>query len=385
MPDSRDRIKNIIDRFKDLTTIGFANLISTAISGIFWLFMAKFLGTAHYGEVSYFVSIASIAGVIASLGSNNTITVYTAKGEKLLPTIFFITIITGVITSIVLFFLFNHLEVSIFVITYIIFGVAISEILGKKLYKDYSKYIILQKIFFVGFALGFYYLMGPFGIIMGFAFSYLPYSFIIYKGFKESKIELPLLKKHFAFQMNNYALDLSRTFSGNIDKVIVGPMLGFILLGNYQLGTQILSLLSLLPTIVFQYILPNDASGNPERKLKKLLILTSIIFAILGVFLSPIILPIIFPSFKEAITLVQIMSLTVIPLSINLVYISQFLGRGDSKIVFVGSTIFLAVQIIGILVFGKMYSINGVAAALVLATTCETVYLLTIDRITKRS
>ncbi len=327
----------------------------------------------------YFASIASIGGFVASLGSNNTITVYTAKGEKLLSSVFLTTIIAGVITSIVLFFLFYHLEVSIFIIGYVIFGIATSEILGKKLYKEYSMYMIIQKLLFVGFALGFYYLMGPYGVIMGFAFSYLPYSFIIFKGFKESKINLSLVRTHFRFQMNNYVLDLSRTFSVNIDKVIVGPMLGFILLGNYQLGIQVLTLLSMLPSIVFQYILPHDSSGNPEKKLKNLSIIASVILASLGVVLAPVLLPIAFPNFSKAITVVQILSLAVIPLSINYTYISQFLGRGDSKIVFVGSGIFLIIQISAIMILGKILSIDGVAIALVLANTCETIYLVIMN------
>src|SRR3989304_6244168 len=97
--------------------------------------------------------------------------------------------------------------------------------------------------------------------------------------------------------MNSYVLDLSRTFSGQTDKLIVAPMLGFALLGNYQLGIQFFSLLILLPSIVFQYILPHDASGNPNRKLKKITILVSIFLAILGISLSPIVLPVLFPKF----------------------------------------------------------------------------------------
>ena len=56
-----NKISDLITRFKDLSTIGFANLTSNAISGVFWFYLASLLGTAHYGEVSYFISIASIA------------------------------------------------------------------------------------------------------------------------------------------------------------------------------------------------------------------------------------------------------------------------------------------------------------------------------------
>ena len=379
-----NKIKSIVTRFKDLTTLGFANILSSAISGIFWIYLASLLGTVHYGEVSYFIAIAGIASTISFLGAGNTIIVYTAKGEKIQSTIFFITIISGLIASIVLFFIFYDVGVSLYILGYLIFNLATAEILGRKLYTDYSKYLITQKILFVGFALAFYYLMGPQGVILGFAVSFFPYFLRVYKGFKESKINMSVIKSRFGFMMNSYGLDLSKTFSGQTDKLIIAPILGFALLGNYQLGIQFLSLLSLLPNIVYQYILPHDASGNPNIKLKKLTILVSVFLAILGISLSPVVLPVLFPQFKEAIEVIQIISLAIIPFSINLVYTSKFLGNGKSKVILVGSGIYLLVQILGILFLGQLYGINGVSAALVLAATSESVYLVTIDRFIKK-
>src|SRR5438445_4274102 len=379
-----NKIWNLVSRFKDLSTLGFANLISNAISGIFWFYLASLLGNSHYGEVSYFIAIAGIASVISFLGAGNTIVIYTAKGEKIQAPIFFVTIITSIVTSLVLFIMFSNLGVSLYIIGYIIFALATAEILGRKLYKDYSKYLITQKILFVCFALGFYFLLGPKGVIVGFALSFFPYSFRIYKGFKESKLDLSNLKPRMGFMMNSYVLDLSRTFSGNTDKLLVGPMLGFSLLGNYQLGIQFLSLLSLIPSIVYQYILPHDANGNPNRKLKKITVLVSVILAVLGIFLAPKVLPLLFPKFTEAIRVIQIISLAIIPLTINLMYISKFLGSVKSKIVLIGSGIYILVQVSTILTLGKIYGINGVATSVVLAATAEAIYLITINQYLKR-
>ena len=379
-----NKIKSIVTRFKDLTTLGFANILSSAISGIFWIYLASLLGTAHYGEVSYFIAIAGIVSTISFLGAGNTIIVYTAKGEKIQSTIFFITIISGLIASIVLFFIFYDVGVSLYILGYVIFNLATAEILGRKLYTDYSKYLITQKILFVGFSLAFYYLMGPHGVILGIAVSFFPYFLRVYKGFKESKIDMLVIKSRFGFMMNSYGMDLSKTFSGQTDKLIIAPMLGFALLGNYQLGIQFLSLLSLLPNIVYQYILPHDASGNPNIRLKKLTILVSVFLAILGISLSPVVLPVLFPQFKEAIEVIQIISLAIIPFSINLVYTSKFLGNGKSKVILVGSGIYLLAQILGILFLGQLYGINGVSAALVLAATSESLYLVIIDRFIKK-
>src|SRR6266571_814801 len=183
MTNSLNKIKSFVERFKDLTALGSANIASSAISGIFWFYIASLVGTEHYGEISYFIAIAGITSTISFLGSGNTIIIYTAKGEKIQSTIFFITIISSVIASFVLFFIFYNIGVSLYVLGYTVFGLATAHILGQKLYKDYSKYLITQKILLIPFALAFYYLIGPQGVILGYAVSFFPYLFRVYKEF----------------------------------------------------------------------------------------------------------------------------------------------------------------------------------------------------------
>ena len=381
MTHTWDKIKNVATRFRDLTTIGVANVISSSISGIFWLYIAALLGTEHYGEVSYYIAVAGIASAVSFLGAGNTIVVYTAKGEKIQSPIFFISSISSIIVSIILFFIFYNFGVSLYVIGYIIFGLATSDILGRKLYKSYSKYLITQKILMVAFAISFYYLTGSQGVVLGIALSFFPYFIRLYKGFKESKMEFSTIKSHFGFMMNSYVLDLSRTFSGYTDKLIVAPMFGFAILGNYQLGVQFLSLLSILPAIVYQYILPQDASGNPNIKLKKTIVVVSVGLAILGILLAPIILPILFPKFMEAIGVIRIISLAVVPSTLNLVYISKFLGEEKSRIVLIGSGIYLSVQIISIVILGQFFGISGIAASIVLASSFEAIFLVSMNKL----
>lgn len=385
MSDSLNKVSRILSKFKDLTTLGTANLLSTAISGIFWFYIASLLGTTHYGEVSYFIAIAGIASTVSFLGAGTTTIVFTAKGEKILSTIFSITVISTTIASVILFILFKNFGVSLYVIGSLVFSLSTADILGQKLYKDYSKYLITQKLLFVGFSLGFYYLIGPQGVILGYAVSFLPYFTRIYHGFKESKINISLIRPHYGFMMNSYVLDLSRTFSGQTDKLIVAPMLGFSLLGNYQLGLQFLSLLGIIPNIVYQYILPHDSTGKSNKKLKRATILVSVILAVSGIFLAPLVLPHLFPKFRESIGVIRIISLAIIPMSINLIYISKFLGSERSRIVLIGSGIYLLTQILSIFMLGKIYGVNGVAGAYVLASFAEAIYLIIIDQVTRKN
>ena len=373
-------MKEFLKKFKDLGIVGIGNITASLISGIFWFYFASLLGAEQYGEVSYYISIAVIASTLSFLGLGNAIIVYTAKGEKIQPPIFLVGIISSIITLIAVFLIFSQIGMSLYIVGYVIFSLATSEILGKKQYKNYSSYLVTQKFLMVGFSLFFYYYMGLEGVILGIALSFFPYIKRIYSSMKNDKIDFSLVRPRIGFIINSYALDLSRTFSGYTDKLIVAPLFGFAILGNYQLGIQVLAVLTILPGIVYQYILPRDSSGDSNKKLKKLTITISIILAGLGFILAPIVLPILFPKFIESIEVIQIVSISVIPSTINLMYISKFLGNELSKIVLIGSGIFLSVQIVSIFLLGELFGVNGVAAALVLGSSAEAIFLISVNK-----
>lgn len=374
-------MKEFLKKFKDLGIVGIGNITASLISGIFWFYFASLLGAEQYGEVSYYISIAVIASTLSFLGLGNAIIVYTAKGEKIQPPIFLIGIISSIITLVAVFLIFSQIGMSLYIVGYVIFSLATSEILGKKQYKNYSSYLVTQKILMVGFSLFFYYYIGLEGVILGIALSFFPYIKRIYSSMKNDKIDFSLVRPRIGFIINSYALDLSRTFSGYTDKLIIAPLFGFALLGNYQLGIQVLAILTILPGIVYQYILPRDSSGDSNKKLKKLTITVSIILAGLGFILAPIFLPILFPKFIEAIEVIQIVSISVIPSTINLMYISKFLGNELSKIVLIGSGVFLSVQIVSIFILGELIGVNGVAIALVLGASAEAIFLVTVNKV----
>jgi O-antigen/teichoic acid export membrane protein len=380
MTDNDDKIKNFSTRFQDLTTFGFGTVIATVISGLFWLYLASLLGTESYGEISYFIAISGIAAVISFVGAGNMLVVYTAKDVKIQPTVYLISIIASLVSSAVLFFIFYNVGVSVYVIGYVVFALATSELLGRKLYKTYSKYLIIQRLLMVGLTIGLYYLLGQNGVILGIALSHFPFIPRIYKGFKEIKIDFVLVKSRFNFMMNSYVSDLAKIFSGSIDKLLIGPLFGFALLGNYHLGIQFLGLLGVLPNIVYQYILPHDATGNRNNKLKVVTILFSVCLAIASIFLAPLVLPYFFPKFVNAVEILQILSIAVVPLTINLMYTSRLLGDEKNKMLLVGSGIYVASEIISILGLGGSFGVKGIASAIVIASVAEMIFLVSVGR-----
>lgn len=379
-----NKIKNIFAGLRGITTIGIADIIGNGIGAIFWFYMATLLGAESYGKIGYFLAIGSIASTISMMGSSNMLSVYTAKNIKIESTIFLISIVAGCISSITVFFIFHDIGASTYCLGAVIFGLASAEILGKKLYKSYTKYFLINKSLMAVLAIGFYYLSGWQGVLVGITIGFLPYIVRLYKGFKEAPINFSLIKSRFGFMINHYILNLTTAFNGSIDKLIIAPILGYTILGNYQLAFQFLSVFQILPTIIYKYTLPQDASGNPNINLKIISVIISIGVAFLGIVISPIIIPIMFPKYTEAIGIIQIVSLLTISGTISSVYQSKFLGAEKSRFLLGGSVTYIAFEIPFILILGNIYGIRGVAAALVIAGFAESTFYAVINRMFER-
>lgn len=381
MDETWRRVKSYISKFKDLTSIGIANILSSAISGIFWIYLATIIETDNYGEIGYYISIAAVAGVVSSLGASNFMTVYTAKGHDLKKPLTLLIGISSTIVSLILFFILFNAGVSIYIVGYAIFSLLIAELLGKKLYTNYAKITIIQRSLMVGLAFLFFYLFGADGVVLGISLSFVPFGITFLVNIKNKKNDFTYLKSKKYVLIDNYLLDISRTFSGSLDKIIIAPIFGFAILGNYYLGIQIFSILLIIPSIVFYYILPQDSSGITHKKLKKVVIMASTIIAFLGIILAPHVIPYLFPKFTNAIEVIQILSLAIIPATINLIFISEFLGAEKSRAIMTSSGIFLTIQIPSIFILGNQIGVNGIAIALVLAHIGQAVFLAVISKL----
>ncbi len=361
---------------KDISTIGSSHLAAALISAAFWLYMATILQIDEYGRIGFLIAAATIAFTISHLGSQNTVIVYTAKEGKNQSSLYAISLISGAITSFIVFLIFYNLGVSLFIIGSVIFTLATSDLLGRKFYKNFSKYILTQRILLVSLAVILYFPLGGDGIILGFALSYFPYFLRVLKGFKHNKVSFGELKMKSRFILHSYSEELSRSFMQNLDILIVMPLFGFAVLGNYQLGIQFLLVLRILPQTVYQFLLPKYSTGYSNPKIKIGTIISSVALAILGFILAPLIVPVFFPQFTQTAEIIQIISFAIIPISINLMLNSEFLGRNYSKLVLWGAVVYVTVQIVCIIILGEIFGINGVAASLVLGATSQTIFLV---------
>jgi len=375
-----DNIKNLILKTRDLQYVGIANVATKFIAGVFWLFIAALMTVEAYGQISYLIAIATMVTRLSLFGSAQTIIVYTAKKVAIQPPVFLITIILGTISSIAIYFILNEIIISIYVLSSLIFDLGIASLLGAKLYKNYAQYFIVQKIISVLLALALFFILGPNGIILGIGISFLCLIPIIVKGFKKDKLDFSVLKSRRGFMINSYSMNIEKILSGQLDKIIIVPLLGFTSLGNYHLGFQFLSLLLILPGLVYTYTLPRDASGIATRKVKITMIIISVGITILGITITPIVLPVLFPQFKEVVEVIQILSIYIIPNSISTAFISHYLGKEKTKIVIIGQSITVGIYILGIYTLGEIYGINGVAVSFVLSGVAQTVFYLMLKK-----
>ena len=374
--------KKIIGQ-KDLASIGFANIVGSGISAIFWLYLASVIEPTEYGEIHYFIAIAAFAQIISLIGNSNVLTVYTAKKIKIQATLFFVSLLVGVVSTIVIIVIFFRFDAGLLVLGYVIFEMVNAVLLGRKAYTQYSKYFLTQKILMLVFGIGFYYLIGFDGILYGLVLSFVPYTILIFREFKESRIDFSLLKSRKGFIINNYAMDISGRMGSSIDKLVVAPLLGFALLGNYSLALQFFIILYVIPTIIYKYLLPQDASGDPNNKLKQTAVLLSVAIAVFGVILFPHVIPNFFPKFIEAVEAIQIMSIAVIPGMFSLLYTSKLLGLEKSKFVLISKIIATSSLIIGFIILGPIFGIIGLAFVFLLTGIFEACFLFSISKIKK--
>ena len=224
--------KNIFQRFRGLFSLGISDILGAGISSLFWLYMATVIGPESYGELFYYFAIGNIAASVSLLGSKNTLMVYVPKNIKLESTIFFLTIILSFAISLIVFLVYSHFTIGLYIFGAVIFGLGATELLAKKLYTNYFVLLITQKLLMVGLSLGLYHYIGMSGIILGIGISFLPYLVIIIKEFKTTKIDFSLLKPRLGFISSSFGQNLLATFSNQTDKLIIAPLLGFSLLGN---------------------------------------------------------------------------------------------------------------------------------------------------------
>lgn len=370
------KIRDILSNSKGGAILGISTFFTSLITAVFGILVAPMVGAGGYGIISFYYATATIVSAIASFGVSTSLLVLIPKQIKIFPTMSFITLSLSLISAAIIFFTYREISISVLIIGLILSELGFSELLAKQMYSQYGRYVLSQRICFVVLSLLFYFILGPTGMVLGMGLSMLILLPRIIVSTRESRIDFTLIKTRIKFLVNSYILRLSRTFYGYVDRLIVFPLFGFITLGNYEFGIQIVTLGNVFSVFVYQYIQPKDAKKGSTRKFKMIMLAISASISIVIVVLAPFFLHLFFPQFKELTNLIPIMGLSILPHSLIVLYVSRFLGVEKSKEVLIGALIHLVIQILGIIILTHFFSATGIALALVIGEIVEAVYLM---------
>jgi O-antigen/teichoic acid export membrane protein len=347
-----------------LGVLGIADLITALLGGIFWLVIATLIEPEKFGEITYLLSIVGITFSICLIGIRETIIVYIAKKNPITPTIFLITGLSGLIGFIALSGIFSRFDLSFLLIGYIINELSLGYFLGLKMYQSYSKFVVIQKISSFVLGIVFVLVFGYDGLIIALALSYVHFGIIYFKVIRLEKINFSLLLTS-KFFVENYIMNVSSSFRSHLDKIILLPIVGFTIIGNYALALQIFAIMMVFPRLVFKYILPEDIDNNNNEKLKIFTIIFGVIMALSGYFISPIVIPVLFPKFLDVVGIIQIISFAAIPASINQIQTSKLLSMEKSRSILISRLLGLATMILLIIILTPNMEGLGIAIAFV--------------------
>ena len=361
-------------KLKDFLTLGTSNLIANIIPGLFWLFIASITTKQDYGEIGYLISFANVGFVISLIGLQAVIPVYEPKKENVFPASFVLVLLSSGIIAVIVYVLTQNTFASILILGLTILNIILSGLLSKQRYRDYSKHILIKSTVSVVFAILFYYLIGINGILLGYFVGCLIILSELRSLIRNKKIEFSILRSKIKFMLASQSSLISETFFKSGDKLLIGALFGFTTLGGYYFAAQYLFLLTVVPTSLFQYLLPQESEGKKNKKIKIFSILIASLLTLVSIMAVPFGITTFLPTYEESILPIQIMSVGLIPMTIIAVQNIQFLGKENSLLVFIGSVIQTGLYLVLIILLGQYYGLIGFAVGFVVSTIIRTIF-----------
>lgn len=362
-------------KLKDVLTLGSTNLTVNLVKGLFWLFLAYLVSKTEYGELGYLMSIATVTITATLFGFRQTIMVYEPKKHQVFYPLLVISLISTSIGAIVIFILFQNIFVSLLIMGLAPFELILSYYNSQKRYKDFSTFILSRTVLTIILAIIFYKMIGLNGIFLGY---FIP-TLLIFKELipilRTQKLDFSILKSKLEFILNAYANRISGVLFVWGDKIIIGALFGFSLLGSYHFAAQYFLLLEFIPRSIFQFLVPEESEGAKNKNIKKIFIGFTCLISIISILLVPYAVNAILPKYQDSIIPMQIMSLALIPMAISSIQNAQLLGEESSRIVLLGSMLQSGLYIGFIWILGQNFGIIGLSLGLLISVTIRVLFL----------
>jgi len=361
-------------KIKDILFLGTSNFVSSIAFGVFLLFLASLLEKTQYGELAYLMAIANVAVTISLFGLRTLITVYEPKNENVFPASLVLLLISSAISALIVFIIFQNAVVSLLVFGLSLFMLIMSGINGKKQYRNFAKHRLLRTAITIVLSLILYDFFGINGVLLGYFIGTLFILKELQTLMKNRKIEFSILRPKIKFMFDMGIQRLSKVFVQWGDRLLIGSLFGFSILGEYHFAAQYLFLLGSIPRSLAVYLIPQEAEGEKNKKIKILSIGAAVLLAIISIVTVPYGVNALLPEYHESILPMQILSIAIIPLTISSIQTSEFLGKENSRLVLFGSILQSGLYFLLIIVLGQSFGISGMAIGFLTAAIARIVF-----------
>lgn len=346
--------------------IALGRAVAMAFGVILWLMMARLLMPSDYGTINYLISIAMLVSIATGLGLTKTIMTYYPKEgkENLISGSIMLVLLSSSIAAILVTLWEPLLGVLIFGLS--LFSLAVHVELGRRMYKRYMWLWAGAKILVLPFSISMYLVLGLPGFLLGYVLPPFILALVSLRRVNwRANPRLREIRTKIGFASKAWIVELMTGSSWLLDKVLIGFLFGMAILGTYYFAYQVYMLLSLLPLVLFTFLLPEKSAGVNTKKVESLGLQLSIVLAVAALVLAPLLLPWIFPNFVGSIRSVQIMALAVIPATLAMIKMSQLYASERPGAVLISYTIAVSVGIIGIIFLGRYFGTIGLAVSMV--------------------
>jgi len=358
---------------KNFSYVAIGQMVSTALQAGFYLIFASLLDLESYGQMSYFIAIAGFFSLFSRFGLGYTVTVYQAKGKSTLANqVNVLALITSGISSLILLPINQYAAILCLSLNFFIMNQ--HNLLGFKKYKRQMITAIVKSILILTIPIIFYFIAEIPGILLGIAISNFVGSTDYLKSLHRKILFFRDIKKNYKLLVSNFGVDSSSALPIIVDKLLIVPLFGFVYLGLYQFNMQILFALGLVPIVLHTFLLSEESSGKKHKRIIYISLSASILLSIIAIFLAPVIISEFFSKFNEGIFSLQVIILSLVPLTISSIFSAKLQARESTKLIF--PAMVRIISLIGfIVILGNFYGLDGLSYAVLISTILYTILL----------
>jgi len=362
--------------FKDFTYVTLGRTIPTGLQAGFYIIFATILEPEIYGEMVYLIAFAGTFSIIGRFGLSHTIVVFQAKGNLIASNqAKILALITTSVAAIILIYLNVYVALLCFGVSLFILNQF--NFLGSKKYKEFFQIGLLKGILIISLPILFYFVWEIPGILIGIAISNFIPSTNFLKKLDRKVQSFDFIKKNYKILFHNFFVDSSIGLTRWVDKLLIVPFFGFAFVGIYHFNLQILFALVLIPTSLHSYLLAEESHGRAQKKVILFAIVGSIFLVLLTIFLGPYVISSFFPKYSEGIESLQILIISLVPLTITAMLTAKLQAKFSTKVGF-PSIARLGSLLVLLFVLGQWFGLIGFALAVLFSTIIQLILLVMV-------